>query len=560
MMKRTYIDLMEKALSAYTVEHIQRYFSDVRKNGLTEHGFPRLTANIGILVAHGRCAELKDLFLEMMDFCCASIPKVRAANNFSVREIISCIYELEKSGVVSKAVITGWKEQLRTIDPKACYELTADMPTDKVKNWALFAAVSEFFRKQMGLGGSDEWIDIQIETQLQWLDKNGMYMDAEGEIHHPIMYDMVARGLFALLLQAGYTGRHYKAMDDCLRISGLLTLKMQSPNGEVPFGGRSNQFVHNEPWMIAIYEYEASRYAKEGNIVQAKAFKAAITRALDVTQKWLSHSPIRHIKNRFPSETKFGCEEYAYFDKYMITVASNIYAAYLMSDESIEPPILSGDDDTAIFETSEHFHKLFVKACGYGLEFDFNADPHYDACGLGRLHRVDAPSQICLSIPCPADPVYSVDIKDRTPLSLCPAVYNNGEWLFATNNDTRYELIDSYMDKSAARVSVASRFACGTDVVTGYTVDDSGVEIQVIGSERVGYMLPAFYFDGELYSEIILDGNTLCISYDGWMCRYIFDGVISDTGRLSVNRNGYYKVYNVCGMKKIKIKVEIIRL
>ena len=53
-MKEKYIELMEKALSAYTDEHIQRYFNDVKTNGLTEHGFPRLTANIGILIAHGR--------------------------------------------------------------------------------------------------------------------------------------------------------------------------------------------------------------------------------------------------------------------------------------------------------------------------------------------------------------------------------------------------------------------------------------------------------------------------------------------------------------------------
>ena len=52
-MKERYINLMEKALSAYTDEHILRYLSEVKENGLKEHGFPRLTANIGILISHG---------------------------------------------------------------------------------------------------------------------------------------------------------------------------------------------------------------------------------------------------------------------------------------------------------------------------------------------------------------------------------------------------------------------------------------------------------------------------------------------------------------------------
>ena len=84
-MKEQYINLMEKALSAYSDEHILRYFNDVKSNGLTEHGFPRLTANIGILIAHNRRLDLLPIFIKMMDLCCDQIPLVKAANDFSVR-------------------------------------------------------------------------------------------------------------------------------------------------------------------------------------------------------------------------------------------------------------------------------------------------------------------------------------------------------------------------------------------------------------------------------------------------------------------------------------------
>ena len=50
MMKERYIALMERTLSAYTDDHIREYFARVQAEGLTEHGFPRLTANIGILL------------------------------------------------------------------------------------------------------------------------------------------------------------------------------------------------------------------------------------------------------------------------------------------------------------------------------------------------------------------------------------------------------------------------------------------------------------------------------------------------------------------------------
>ncbi len=101
-MKERYIILMEKALSAYTDEHILRYFNDVKTNGLTEHGFPRLTANIGILIAHGKRRDLLPLFMEMMEVCCDMFlrPYVQAGNEFSVREIVCCIKELEDAEAV----------------------------------------------------------------------------------------------------------------------------------------------------------------------------------------------------------------------------------------------------------------------------------------------------------------------------------------------------------------------------------------------------------------------------------------------------------------------------
>ena len=36
-MKNRYIELMDRTLTAYSYEHILRYFDEVKKNGLTEH-------------------------------------------------------------------------------------------------------------------------------------------------------------------------------------------------------------------------------------------------------------------------------------------------------------------------------------------------------------------------------------------------------------------------------------------------------------------------------------------------------------------------------------------
>ena len=74
-MKEKYIDLMERTLSAYTDDHIREYFDRVKREGLKEHGFPRMAANMGILIAHGRRTDLMPLFLDMMEFCCKTIQR-----------------------------------------------------------------------------------------------------------------------------------------------------------------------------------------------------------------------------------------------------------------------------------------------------------------------------------------------------------------------------------------------------------------------------------------------------------------------------------------------------
>lgn len=556
-MKETYIALMEWTLSAYSEAHIKRYFNDVQENGLKEHGFPRLTANIGILIAHGRRRDLKPIFLEMMEFCCKTIPVVKAANDFSVREIICCLREVEENHVADEETLARWKAYLSSIDPETCYTRFARTPTDNVKNWALFTGVSEFFRKQAGLGGSEDFIDLQLVSQLQWLDENGMYMDGLEENHHPVVYDLVPRGLFAAVLTEGYRGKYFGQIDEALKRAGMLTLLMQSPNGEHPFGGRSNQFIHNETWMSAVYEYEAARYAREGNFALAGEFKAAIKRAVAVITEWLSMEPIYHVKNRFPLETGYGCEDYAYFDKYMITVASNLYAAYLMCDDSI-PAADTEDDQPAVFATSSHFHKVFLKAGGYGLEFDYDADPHYDATGLGRVHRKGAPAALCLSVPCSATPDYNVDIAEPAALSLSSAVKVDGAWHFAV--DTKVDYVLKALQKDEKKVNCAwdIRFPEGTCVSEKYQVSSKGVVIEITGEGEIGYLFPAFSFDGETHTAVVQDKNVLTVLYKGWTCRYTVEGEITETNRISANRNGHYKAYLATAKDNLKIVIELL--
>ena len=546
-----YIQLMEKTLGAYTFEHIIKYFEQVKREGLREHGFPRLTANIGILISYGRRTELLDTFVEMMDFCCEQIPKVKAANDFSVKEIIFCIMALEKSGQLLEKT-QYWRECLKGIEPTKCYTVYAKKPTDKLHNWACFTAVSEYMRQYAGLCDSREFIDIQIPTQLAPFEENGMYRDP----NNPMVYDLVPRGLFAILLHFGYDGKYREQIDALLKKSGMLTMKMQSVTGEIPFGGRSNGFLHNEAHFAIVMEYEAQRYFKAGDIKTASTFKAAASLALDNIEYWLSKEPIRHIKNRFPTETKFGCEDYAYFDKYMITTASFLYAAYLICNDKI--PVGELDSSPRAFSLSNHFHKTFLKHGDYFLEFDTNADPHYDCNGLGRVHKKGAPSTLCISTPCSAHPNIVID-PGASDISLAAGYVENGRSVFAVDSSASYEVKKICTEQHCSKADIEITFDNGVKLSSTYIVSNDGVAISVIGAKENAFMLPVFVFDGENTPCVQIGNDIITVKYEGYTCKYTTNGKISATGAIGCNRNGRYKAYQASADGELKIFIEIYK-
>ncbi len=540
-MQNIYINLTDRVLDAYSYEHILNYFDEAKKNGITEHGFPRLTANIGILIAHGKRTHLIHVFEQMMDFCCESFTREKVGgqgNDFSVKEIIFCLMEIEKSDVYSKHKTQYWRSLLKQIKVSECYNVYATSRKDNLYNWALFTAVSEFMRGYIGIADTDEFVDIQIATQLRHLDENGMYRDP----NEPMVYDLVSRGLFCLLMHFGYKGEYYHQIDECLKKTGRLTLEMQSVSGEIPYGGRSNQFLHNETQIALLFEFEANRYYGCGDLELAGRFKAGAQKAVATIEKWLSRETITHVKNNYPVDSGYGCEKYAYFDKYMVTTASFLYVAYMFCNDTITPK--ETPTQPAVFSLTDYFHKTFLKNKNWFIEVDTKADNHYDSSGIGRIHRLGAPSAICLSVPGTSTPSYKVDQDKRCDFSLTLGIKDDDKLIFATRDNAKYALKNTKKSKD----TVSSCFECdfGNDVYNRKVAQlccEVNADSVVIGASydgEVALMLPAFQFDGRTHTKVVADTNVLAIFYDGYVCRYSSTDKIIDSGKVGGNRNGCY--------------------
>ena len=541
--KDIYIDLIEEAVAAYTPEQVEKYIGEVETYGIWEHGFARLTAGTGTLVAFGRAPEKKELLERMMDLCLREMPLAKAknydrrgsvGNDFAVKEIVQCIVDLEEAHVFPKETTDRWREQVTALEVQSTYSCLPPLKDTRAYNWVVFNCTSECARLWAGMGGDRDHVDRYFLDQLDWFDGNGMYMDP----HQPILYDFVTRLQFMLALHYGYDGPARAAIEENLRKSALPTLWMQSASGEIPFGGRSNQFVYNETAYAAVCEYYAAWFRREGDYELASRFKAAAGKAVHSLEYWMSQKPVSHVKNRFPAAMGIGCEGYGYFDKYMVTMGSWARLAYLFADDSIAPS--KKREPGAIFVTSDKFHQVIMNEGGYTVQFDLDAQKEYDSSGMGRFQREEAPSVIALSVPCPGAEKhnYKTDIDYEGPLSISP-------------------LWDSYELVKARRGCVV--LSDGNGALWKCRLSRRGLRMTLSGMEEARLTLPALIFDGENSPEVECDGHSLTITFNGWQCIYSTDGVISDTGLTYCNRNGHLRRFDAVSRRgRLHVKGRIV--
>lgn len=555
-MKEIYLDIMKKAFEAYSKEQVAKLLEENRANGITEHGFPRLTADLGILIANGKCREYKDMFVEMMDICCDGVTKVKAGNDFSVKELVFAIIEAEKHKSVPTEKLEEWKKMLKQINPYECYTVIAPSPDVPVSNWGAYNSASEFMREYMGWTDAEDFLNLQIPSQIISFDENGMYRDP----NEPMLYDLATRCQFAVLLYFGYKGKYRNRVYDLIKKSGEITLKMQSPTGEIPFGGRSNQFLFNEAYAAIMFEFLASDCKKCGDEKTASVYKSAAKLAADSICMRMKETPVHHVKNHFPTKSKYGCEDYAYYDKYMITLASFIYMAYLFADDSIAPsekcPAQKGG---YIALTSKHFHKVFAACGGYQLEFDTAADFDYDASGLGRIHKCGNSGELCLSVPFSDNPHYLIDLKNDTPLSFCSVLKNNGEDVYFCDKNSSYVLVKNKACSENAEAWFEVINKNDLKVTEKYFVSENGVEICAEYDGAFRYAIPVFCFDGEKNTEITYNDSEILVKYNDEFCRFTTESKFIKTDKFYANRNGHYMCFFAEGCGEIKVKIEMGR-
>lgn len=520
----------------------------------------RYVGALGLLIQHGRCLDLSESCAKALTPALEDLFNRKTGwGEFIVKE--ACMAYVALKDRVTAELAGYWKHLLGDYDPELAYSRTFTNHPSDLQNFCTFAIAGESIKKKLELADNQFFMDRYIEQQLPLFDENGMYIDP----HSPMTYDAVSRMNLTLALWAGYEGKYFEKLNEVLEKGAFSQLLYQSSTGECPFGGRSNQQNFNEVTFALICEYEAVRWKKKGDLKIAGAFKRSAALAINAIEKYLEARPIFFTKNMFPPETQHGREKgYGFYGAYSLLIASQLGFASLLADESIKEEKCPAECGGYIFETGKDFHKIFAASVGIHIEIERNADFHYDATGLGRIHFAGCPSALALSIPITPAPNYLVSIPE-SPENVSIGPGSNGNWLAAMNGTKLLSKckilkegkdgIEFSVDYSYEDISIAER----------YIISEKGLDISASWKDGNGisFRVPLLETDGCDNSEIKVIDNGFEVFFKDFIYRVQCADSGAKTGMedfRAPNRNGIYKVAIFSSLKNtININFRILK-
>jgi len=530
------------------------YVTNRRGQRVLVHTQARYLGALGNLLSAGRCDDLAAGGIRAYEERLEHLDEEPLAPEFHTKEMVWAHAALEDRVAPDRA--SRWQADWREHDPWSSYRCARGREI-RGTNCAVFALAGEFLKEQHGLGGDGDVMEEALAYLAGDFTPWGMYRDP----HDPMTYDLVVKQQLDLISHLGYTGPHQDWIEEICQRGAITSLLAQSSTGQMPFGGRSNQFHLMEAHFACLCETQAARYHRGGDAVTAGIFKRAGRRAVSLALPWIMEmEPFRHTKQGFHPSLGHGVDSGGPYSVYGALAASLLAAAYHLADDAIEERLTPAEVGGFAFGLWPAFHKVFATCGGYHVEVDTRADPEKDATGLGRVHRTGAWPETALSGSISARATYSFGV-DRPAHSLATGpVWRDADGAehrlaqFGEQiGEARLEVLGESGEEVTFRITYTGDLGGCREVVETYTLSGSGVRYSVRCApqpQALCLLVPLIQTDGDTEAEVRELDSGVEVRYRGSTFRVQAPpGVAwSIRGDLpAANRNAVYRTLEVEG-------------
>lgn len=503
----------------------------------------RYTGALGALMLQGRCRDLAESCRKALEAVLSDLAGAETNyGEFFVKESLFAFMALKDH--VSQEQYTAWEKIFAGYDPETAYGCTRTKRPDPEsrQNFLTFSLAGEAMKKYLKLADNDSFIESYLEEQLARFDELGMYRDPGS----PVVYDITARMNLEIAeffsLKNSLRSRELRSK---LRSGAFCSLLYQSPSGEMPFGGRSNQQNFVEASFALICEIEARHCKEEKDFLTAGVFRRAAALAVHSVKGFLDHDPIRFNKNRFPPETQHGRQlSYGFYAAYTLLCAGQLAMAGFFADETIAfAENTPAENGTFLWRTSSVFHKLFANVQGSHLEMEFCNDTSYDAVGWGRWHIRGIPAEYPLSTPVPEEQKFVSVVPAAGALAFGPGTAEEGFVSGLQIKDLHCCKLHSVNVKEEEISFVTDwPFSAGA-VSEKITLKPSAAQVEAVDHTggRIRYQLPLLLTDGESWSVTEETEKGFDLFYKGFCFSVSGNGAEKVREKwIGASRNGLY--------------------
>lgn len=561
--KNDYLDVIECVVDAYGIGFLEKQLE--LPDEIYHFTAFRTSVMLAYLIESGRRPELFDLWMRVTEKSVRALKQSRKSdyNDLTLEEL--CVSFILMRDCVKKE----WLDVLSEVTPEVHYALTEK---EQMHNMVVYGCVGMYLREKLTGESCEGHLDRVMPWIIECIDENGMFDDRD----HAMLYDLTTRVRLEQLLWFGYDGKWKEQIEESLIKGAEATLLMQSAAYQIPYGGRSNQLLHNEALQTSLCEYAALREKRRGNNEKAMQYKRAAHLSFQTLERYLKNPDgAKHIRNMFPQDSLFGVDDYGTFPRYMNALATFIACGYLAADDEIGEAECPCEAGGYVFETSDRFGKIFINAFGQSIEYACKADYAHEPAGLGRYHAKGIPAELGLSMPFVEKPKYLLS-KSRIPFEVIGPKHVSAGFMHLANEVEPSKLTAisaGYTDSNGLRRLLCENekplhtkveeSGCGYMLTAEWesatekiTLSRTGLELSVLlkSGEKPFWEIPMLLSDGKNKTELIEKENGISVIAGDF--EYMLRGEnITVSEETVANRNGIYRiVYADCETIKLVLK------
>ncbi len=338
-----------------------------------QYATPYFTFAVGTLLKAGRGEHLKEAGIRAMEHCSkgfaeghSSIPDKHG--EFFIAPLALCLALYQP--YVSEMEYKVWEERLNT-------PLSRIMENSegRINNWRTYAMKGEWVRAKLGLVDKDtarefiEWAWKEHTQRIRIMnDKHHLYQDWSSD-PQSLAVEAVGRGNLIGLVMEGFDGEASEELLVAISKGTYTSLLLQSPDGQAPANGRTDDHVFNDVLYTLAFEALAMHSLSTGDEYLAGQYRRAAGLAFKSILRWQREEKgwegsFFITKNHFDPADRVGYQPASQWGNYTGAIIQHLSEALHIRDTHIVEKPTPTEIGGYAFSTDAKFSSFFANAGG----------------------------------------------------------------------------------------------------------------------------------------------------------------------------------------------------